>query len=264
MDAYNVNRKVSVALLALYESTEIDGNDKVKISYDKAYTLLNHFGQTFSLDHLLVQTPNASDPNLKYYKDEKNDRLVLKEGHDFEPNITQGMDYDLFTKLILNKIGNLRLWYRDQNSSRKNETIQLNEYNGFYTYKQVCDRGEKIINTLIEKCLPMPDYNTKFKLYSDSVLPKMKKLIEYGLIKVGDKIYLVNKPENSEATLLDATHVEYNGEKMTLNEWGCRLTGWQSIRIYSYVAIVGETETLQDKRKKYIMQQGQEDEENVN
>lgn len=95
MDAYDVNRKVSVALLALYESTEIDGNDKVKISYDKAYTLLNHFGQTFSLDHLLVQTPNASDPNLKYYKDEKNDRLVLKEGHDFEPNITQGMDYDL-------------------------------------------------------------------------------------------------------------------------------------------------------------------------
>ena len=71
---------------------------------------------------------------------------------------------------------------------------------------------------------------------------------------------MVNKPDNSEATLLDSTHVDYKGKKMTLNEWGCELTGWQSIRIYSYVAIVGEDETLQDKRKKYVIQQGQNDE----
>lgn len=260
MDAYDANKRISVALLALYESTSINDNGEAKISYDKAYTLLNHYGQTFSLDHLLVQTPDPSDPNLKYYRDEKNDRLVLKEGHDFDSTITHGMDYDLFTRLVLNKIGNLRLWYQDENASRQNQAIQLNECEGFYTYKQVCARGKDIIKILVEKCLPMPNYNNKFKLYSDSVLPKMKKLIEYGLINIGDKIYLVNKPDNSEATLLDSTHVDYKGKKMTLNEWGCELTGWQSIRIYSYVAIVGEDETLQDKRKKYVIQQGQNDE----
>ena len=35
---------------------------------------------------------------------------------------------------------------------------------------------------------------------------------------------------------------------MTLNEWGCSVTGWKSIRIYQYLAKVGEEETIQEKR----------------
>jgi hypothetical protein len=39
---------------------------------------------------------------------------------------------------------------------------------------------------------------------------------------------------------------------MTLNEWGCKVTGWSAIRIYVYAAKVGETETLHQKREKLI------------
>jgi hypothetical protein len=39
---------------------------------------------------------------------------------------------------------------------------------------------------------------------------------------------------------------------MTLNQWGCKVLGWSAVRIYVYTAIVGETETLQDKREKIV------------
>ena len=56
----------------------------------------------------------------------------------------------------------------------------------------------------------------------------------------------------SDATLIDSKYVDYNGERLTLNEWGCKVTGWRSIRIYAYVARKGEMETLQEKREAYI------------
>lgn len=37
---------------------------------------------------------------------------------------------------------------------------------------------------------------------------------------------------------------------MTLNDWGCKVTGWKSIRIYAYAAIVGEIETLTVHKRK--------------
>lgn len=86
----------------------------------------------------------------------------------------------------------------------------------------------------------------------ECTLPKMDKLIELGLIKKGDTIYLTIKPNESIATLIDEKYVNYNGKKMTLNEWGCKVTGWKSIRIYAYITILGETETLHQKRLKFI------------
>ncbi len=259
MDAYEQNTKISVALLALFESARIDDEEKVRISYDKAYTLLHDYGSTFSLDHLLVQSPNA-DSAFKYYRDE-NDRLVLKDGHDFNGFVTTGMEYDQFTRMVLNRIGNLRLWYKDDNASRSNDAIQLTEYSGFTTYKKICDRGTKIINTLVEKCLPMPKYNPDLKLISDlkeNSFLKMDKLIEYGMIKPGDRIILTVAPTTSEATLLDDTYVDYQGQRMRINDWGCKLSGWKSIRIYAYVAIVGEDETLHQKRIKYMLNHNEE------
>ena len=97
LDAYEQNRKITIALLALYESTSIN-NGKVGISYDQAYNLLSSFTDSFSLDHLLPQTPDIDSTHYKYYKNEEKDALVLKEGHDFPDNIVMdGMDYDTFT-----------------------------------------------------------------------------------------------------------------------------------------------------------------------
>jgi len=260
MDAYEQNKRIAVALLSLYESTSIDTDEKIKISYDKAYTLLHDYGRTFSLDHLLVQTPGAGS-EFKYYRDD-NDRLVLKDGHDFEPGVVvSGMEYDQFTRIVLNKIGNLRLWYKDDNSSRQNDALQLNEYVGFTTFAKIKERGNQIIDTLVDKCLPMPSYNPNLKLTSElkeNALPKMNKLIEHGLLHAGDKLYITFDPNNSEATLLDGSYVEYKGEKIRINDWGCRITGWKSVNIYTITSLAGEDETLQQKRIKYTINHNEE------
>lgn len=258
MDGFGQNKSLSVALLALYESTEIkDG--KAKISYDQAYTLLNSFSDSFSLDHLLVQTPDKDSEEFMYYKDEEKGLLVLKDNHDFPAEIVSGMDYEMFSKLVLNRIGNLRIFYRDKNSSRQNTAVDLKEYKNFYTYKSIIERGNELVNIIIDECIPAPDvdisdYKNVALKKSDANLPKMDKLIEYGLIHEGDSVFITLYPDTSKATLLNEKYVEFNGNKMTLNEWGCRVTGWKSIRIYAYTAIVGEIETLQDKRIRYIQE----------
>ena len=257
MDAYEQNKRLTISLLALYDSTSYDSNGNAKISYDQAYTLLNAFSTAFSLDHMLVQTPNPTSNDFKYYKD-SSDRLVLKVGHDFPEGIVTGMDYDTFIRKILNQIGNLRIYYKDKNAGRQNTSINLPEYDMFNTYNDIVNRGSKIIDTLIDECLPTPNIDlSQIKTSSKNLeasLPKMDKLIEFGLIHKGDKIYLTLKPDDSVATLLDEKHVDFNGEKMTLNEWGCKVTGWQAIRIYAYVAIVGEIETLHQKRLAFIQE----------
>ena len=72
-----------------------------------------------------------------------------------------------------------------------------------------------IIRILVDKCLPMPNYNPNLKPTSelrDNALPKMNKLIEYGVLKTGDKLYINLAPKDSEAVLLGGSYVEYKGE----------------------------------------------------
>lgn len=71
-------------------------------------------------------------------------------------------------------------------------------------------------------------------------------------------MYITDKPNTSIATLLDSTNVNFYGEKITLNDWGCKVTGWKSIRTYAYAAIVGKIETLQQKRFDYVNEHNEE------
>lgn len=259
IDAYNQNKKLTCALLALYESTNVSQN--VTISYDQAYTLFDSYSDSFSLDHLLVQDPKVNDSNYKYYKDDVTSTLKLKEGNDFPAgSVVEGMDYDTFISRVLNKIGNLRIYYRDKNSGRQNTAIALKEYDSFNTYADIKNRGKDIANIIFDYCMPQPEIDlsliqTSSKKRSEAAFPKMDKLIEFNLVKPGDKLYItVNSCDSSEseAELIDDKYVIYKGEKMTINTWGCKVTGWKSIRIYDNVAIVGEAETLHEKRLAYI------------
>lgn len=259
IDAYNQNKKLTCALLALYESTNVSGN--VTISYDQAYTLFDCYSDSFSLDHLLVQDPKVNDSNYKYYKDDVTSTLKLKEGNDFPADsVVEGMDYDTFISRVLNKIGNLRIYYGDKNSGRQNTAIALKEYDSINTYADIKNRGKDIANIIFDYCMPQPEIDlsliqTSSKKRSEAAFPKMDKLIEFNLVKPGDKLYItVNSCDSSEseAELIDDKYVIYKGEKMTINTWGCKVTGWKSIRIYDNVAIVGEAETLHEKRLAYI------------
>ncbi len=257
IDAYEQNKKLTVALLALYESSDKDDSGKLKISYDQAYTLLDSFSDSFSLDHLLVQTPNKNSASFKYYKQD-DESLALKDGHDFPADIVvPGMEYDLFVRKVLNRIGNLRIYYRDKNSGRQNSAISLKQYPNFYNYADIVTRGKEIEDIIFDECFPQPDVDLTAiqltsKKNSEAALPKMDKLIEYGLVTPGDTLYITCSPDGSDATLIDSKYVDYNGEKLTLNEWGCKVTGWRSIRIYAYAARKGEMVTLQEKREAYI------------
>lgn len=256
LDAYEQNRRLTIALLALIESSSKDKNGAIKTSFDQAYTLLDSFSDSLSLDHLLVQTPDKNSKHFKYYKQDDG-TLALKDGHDFPENVVQGMGYDTFTKKILNRIGNLRIYYRDKNSSRNNTAISLKEYPNFYNYDDIDKRSHDIERIIFDECFPQPkidikDMQTLNKRAYEQSFPKMNKLIEYGIVSPGDILYIICNPGDSEAELLDSKHVSYKGEKMTLNEWGCKVTGWRSIRIYAYAAKKGEIETLQEKRELYI------------
>ena len=76
---------------------------------------------------------------------------MLKNGHDFPENIVvQGMEYDTFTRIILNRIGNLRIYYRDKNSGRHNTAISLKEYPDFYNYADIKKRSHDIERIIFE------------------------------------------------------------------------------------------------------------------
>ncbi len=258
LDCYSAKRDISIPLIALYECTEItekNGKKQYKTSYDQAFELVNDFSKLYSLDHLLVRTPELNDVHFKYYKDENN-TLVLKQDNDFPEGLVQsGMDYEIFTKSILNKIGNLRIYYKDKNSSRQNDGISLPENPDFYNYKNIKERGKEIADFIFDVCLP--NYKIEVKdIESHSTNTRKKDLLnmadffEMGILSKGDKVYLTTKPEKSQATIIDSKFVDYNGEKLTINEWGCKVNGWKSIRVYKYMAKVGENETLQDIREK--------------
>ena len=252
LDCYEEKREMSIPLISLYECTVKKGN-KYVTSYDNAYELVKDFSELYSLDHLLVQTPDKDDTNFAYFKTAEN-TLALKDNHDFPSDLVQeGMNYDIFKKSILNKIGNLRIYYRDKNSRRRNDSIDLPEYDDFFCYKKMKKRGEDMVNIIFDICIPNKKIDIKnINIVKSDHNPKnfltINDFIEMGELKPNDKIYITLKPNTSIATLVDGKYVIFNGEKITINDWGCKVTGWKAIRIYEYMAKVGETETFQEKR----------------
>ena len=82
-------------------------------------------------------------------------------------------------------------------------------------------------------------------------LPRMPKLLEWKLINVGDVVYLKNH-EEEKATVLSSTEVSYQGQTMSFNEWGMKVTGWTTICICNECYIVGDSMSLADKRLQKI------------
>lgn len=86
-------------------------------------------------------------------------------------------------------------------------------------------------------------------------LPKMDWLIDQGIINIGDEVYLINHPEEI-ATVIDAKNVEYKGNKMSFNQYGCELTGWKAIQIYAFMKKIGGIKTLAKLREEKMEELG--------
>ncbi|MEG4072245.1 hypothetical protein QUA30_06095 [Microcoleus sp. Pol14C2] len=79
-------------------------------------------------------------------------------------------------------------------------------------------------------------------------LPRMDQLFEWELIKAGDSIE-IKEFESSEAIIIDDTFVRFNGEEISYNNWGKKVTGWSSISIYEWAVLSSTNRTLHELRK---------------
>lgn len=86
-------------------------------------------------------------------------------------------------------------------------------------------------------------------------LPKLDWMIEQGLINPGDKICVISNPEET-ATIIDGKHVEYNGEAMSASVFGCKVTGWKTIQIYSVMRLTDSKQTLGEMREDKMKELG--------
>lgn len=86
-------------------------------------------------------------------------------------------------------------------------------------------------------------------------LPKLDWMIEHGVVNVGEKIYVISHP-NDVATIVDGKHVEYKGEIMSMNAFGCMVTGWTAIQSYAVMRRVGDKETLSKLREEKMRELG--------
>lgn len=85
-----------------------------------------------------------------------------------------------------------------------------------------------------------------------TTLPGMDKLFEWEIIKAGDSVVIKNV-DSSEATVIDTKYVDFNGEKLTFNKWGQKITGWSTIRIYCWAMIKGSDKTLHEMRQEKML-----------
>lgn len=86
-------------------------------------------------------------------------------------------------------------------------------------------------------------------------LPKLDWMIEQGLVKPGDRICVISHPDET-ATIVDGKHVKYKGEKMSMNVFGCKVTGWTAIQSYAVMKLVGGKKTLGEMREEKMRELG--------
>jgi predicted type IV restriction endonuclease len=78
-------------------------------------------------------------------------------------------------------------------------------------------------------------------------LMKTPEMVERGLLDVGTTLTIKDRP-NSAAKVVDGKRVEFRGEVMSFNEWGCQVTGWTAIQVYKW-AVMPDGRLLEALRK---------------
>ena len=86
-------------------------------------------------------------------------------------------------------------------------------------------------------------------------LPKLDWMIEQGLVRVGDEICVISHP-NEVAIIIDGKHVRYRGETMSMNSFGCKVTGRTVIQSYALMKKVNDKKTLSELREERMKELG--------
>jgi hypothetical protein len=83
-----------------------------------------------------------------------------------------------------------------------------------------------------------------------TVLPKMRELMEWGIVKSGETLKVKNFPD-SEAVVEDSKQVRFKDRLISYNDWGREVTGWSSINVYDW-AVAPNGRTLTDLRAEHM------------
>lgn len=81
-------------------------------------------------------------------------------------------------------------------------------------------------------------------------LPKIDKMLEWGVVKQGDII--IAKMKGEEAILLSNGNVKVGGEEMSMQMWLKNLYGWSSVQTYEFAIDKKSGKTLGQIREEYM------------
>lgn len=126
--------------------------------------------------------------------------------------------------------------------------------------------GDIYLNT--EKVLPITTYDEYFvDLMNDTIftpdkkkksitrrtLPKIDKMLDWGVVKEGDII--VAKGRKDEAVLLATGNVLVDEKEKSMQEWLKEVYGWASVQTYTFAIHKESGKTLSQIREEYMEQQ---------
>lgn len=110
--------------------------------------------------------------------------------------------------------------------------------------------------------LPSRSQRTSSPTGNKQSLPRIPALFDWGILRQGDILFIADQ-ENSEAEVLSKTQVRFQGQPMSYNEWGQRVTGWSALNIYSYAVHQGRGKTLDELRTEKMQQLQSETQEDL-
>lgn len=87
-----------------------------------------------------------------------------------------------------------------------------------------------------------------------TILPKIKDMLEWGVVKAGDQLYCLDSSENKHYAILQSDgRVELEDKtKISMQMWLKAITGWSSVQTYVYTYLEKTGETLSEIRANYM------------
>lgn len=161
--------------------------------------------------------------------------------------LEQALQDDSFATLLRKRV--LTLSLSDIRKSLRRANISVNYPNIFKDAVAAPATAPSAISVDQPTPLPTPQINTDKEPSSGTPrrrLQSTQELFELGRLNAGETLTIRGRPD-STARVIDGRYVEFQGRRLTFNEWGQRVTGWPSIRIYT-MACLPDGRTLDELR----------------
>ena len=84
------------------------------------------------------------------------------------------------------------------------------------------------------------------------VLPKIKYMLQWGVVSAGDILVAKGFEEEGEVELLANGHIKLNDEEMSMQDWLRKMTGWKSVETYKFAVHKASGKSLSEIRKEYM------------